>query len=319
MTRWGNSLPLAPVGDHYSTGVQRAGFSEIPRIDVERWRTIRDEARGEAMPLVIAGGVAQSTAVRNWSPRELARRFDITVDAALDLPGGHAPYMDDAEAHAARIPFSELVNRIERGERCYLHQASVENFEGLLDEIDLSDLTAVPPYFVSLWVGNNTRGGLHFDPADNVLAQIYGSKRAVLVAPKYLRALRVLPDVPHKSGLSPEQIESEDDRALSRIERWRTTLDPGDVLYIPRGWWHYLASPDASISINAWHGDVLPVQDWLRVFFRAGPRAWGRITRDFVWYGMLGRPYRQRLFSPPPLGVDLHRMLVKKSELSPGA
>lgn len=317
MTTEEKLLRIAVGGDHSSTVARRAGFYELPRIDVERWREVGDRVRREAMPLVIAGAVAESTAVRDWSPRGLARRFDITLQAALDLPGGRAPYLDEADAHEAEIPFSELVNRIERGESCYLAQAALERFEGLLGEIDLSAIMGVPPQAMNLWVGGQIfGGGLHFDSPDNFLVQIYGRKRAVLVAPKYVRALHVLPDIPEKSGLSAEEIESEGDGPLSRIERWRTTLDPGDALYIPRGWWHHITSPGVSISINAWHGDVLMVKDKLAFIFRVGPRVWGRTARDFVWCGMLRRPYRQRLFAAPPFGVQVARLIIGKNRLS---
>jgi hypothetical protein len=234
-----------------------SGLDEIPRINLARWVRINDQARREAAPLVIAGAVAESTAVREWTPRSLASRFDVEVLAALDLPATRAPYLDSESTHGARITFCELVDRIERGQRCYLAQATLEQFAGLAEEIDLSALTAVPRYGVNLWIGGRTRSGLHFDSADNVIVQIFGSKRAVLVAPKYVRALRILSDVPSKSSLSPHEIESEGDGPLGRIERWRATLEPGDALFIPRGWWHYLASPGASISINHWHGDHL--------------------------------------------------------------
>ncbi|MGX9791808.1 cupin-like domain-containing protein [Mycobacterium sp. MMS18-G62] len=309
----GGQSPRAAVLDAPFRRVSRVAPHELPRIDLARWMEIGERARHEAVPLVIAGAVAESTAVREWSPRGLATRFDTTVPAALDLPGGRAPYMDAEAAHGAQIPFSELIDRIERGERCYLAQASLERFDGLEDELDLSALIAVPRYGVNLWVGGQTRSGLHFDSADNVLVQIYGRKRAVLVAPKHVRALRVLRDVPSKSSLSPDEIESEDDGPLSLVERWRTTLDPGDALYIPRGWWHYLASPGASISVNHWHGDHLSAKDHITAFVLAGPRVWSRTARDFLWCGVLGRPHRQRLFSPPSLGMDLHRRLIRRS------
>ena len=33
---------------------------------------------------------------------------------------------------------------------------------------------------------------------------------------------------------------------------WQVTLDPGDVLFVPKKWWHYVQSLDTSISINTW-------------------------------------------------------------------
>lgn len=299
--------------DTPARSASRRSLRELPRIDLARWMEVNDRARHEAVPLVIGGAVAESTAVREWSPRGLATRFNTKVPAALDLPGGRSPYMDAESAHGVQIPFCELVDRIEQGERCYLAQASLERFDGLEGELDLSALTAVPLYGVNLWVGGHTRSGLHFDSADNVLVQIYGRKRAVLVAPKHVRALRVLRDVPSKSSLSPDEIEADGEGPVSRIERWCATLDPGDALYIPRGWWHYLASPGASISVNHWHGDHLCAKDHVTAFVLAGPRVWSRTTRDFLWCGVLGRPYRQRLFSPPALGVDLHRRLMRRS------
>ena len=203
--------PRAVVLDARSRRAFRGAPRELPRIDLAHWVEVSDRARHEAVPLVIAGAVANSIAVRKWSPRGLATRFDTTVPAALDLPGGRSPYMDAQAAHSAQIPFSELIDRIERGESCYLAQASLERFEGLEGDLDLSALTAVPRYGVNLWVGGQTRSGLHFDSADNVLVQIYGRKCAILVAPKHVRALRVVRDVPSKSSLSPDEIESDRD------------------------------------------------------------------------------------------------------------
>ena len=33
---------------------------------------------------------------------------------------------------------------------------------------------------------------------------------------------------------------------------WQVTLAPGDVLFVPKKWWHYVQSLDTSISINTW-------------------------------------------------------------------
>lgn len=30
------------------------------------------------------------------------------------------------------------------------------------------------------------------------------------------------------------------------------TLNPGEVLFLPHGWWHYVENKETAISINVW-------------------------------------------------------------------
>jgi hypothetical protein len=285
----------------------------LPRLTVENWRELSDRARSEATPLVIDAAFEDSKAVRSWTPRTLADRFrGMQVNVAVDLPENRAPYLDAHRPHGGSMAFEELVARVETGERCYLNQASLERFGDLVAEIDLASISAPPIYAVNMWLGGQTRSGLHYDAADNLVVQIFGTKTATLVAPKYARHLRLMPDNPSKSRLSPSEIEGTTDGTLPDMPRWRGALSPGDALFIPRGWWHYIASGGVSISLNVWHGDRLEFKDYFAGFVRSGPRVWGRTARDFTWCGVLGREYEQRLFSPPPLGVSLHERMRRR-------
>jgi ribosomal protein L16 Arg81 hydroxylase len=40
--------------------------------------------------------------------------------------------------------------------------------------------------------------------------------------------------------------------AFANAKPFDTVLGPGDVLFIPRGWWHYVRSLTPSFSVNFW-------------------------------------------------------------------
>ncbi len=281
--------------------------NDLPRISCARWLEVAERARRESVPILIEGVFSDSEAVRTWSLESFAERFgDLEVPVTVALPEKRSPYLESHNPHGKRMTVDELIKRLREGERCYLNQASLSHFGTLGNEINLS-LIAVPPiYSVNLWIGGRTRSGLHYDSADNFLIQVFGIKHAILVAPTYGRSLRLVRDNPSKSDLSPDEIEGITESCFSQVTKWRSTLRPGDALYIPRGWWHYLASGDLSISMNVWHGDRLEFKQYCIAFLRTGPAVWMRTVRDFALCGALHRPYEQRLFSPPPLGVSLY-------------
>ena len=36
------------------------------------------------------------------------------------------------------------------------------------------------------------------------------------------------------------------------VQCYDIVVGPGDVVYIPKGWWHYISSLSASISVSFW-------------------------------------------------------------------
>lgn len=93
---------------------------------------------------------------------------------------------------------------------------------------------------------------LHTDPYHNLLAQVVGCKYVRLYSPHATPQLR-----PYTEGLTTNSstIDLDDAQAAAQLEGvpfWETLLRPGQVLYIPPGWWHYVKSLAVSFSVSFW-------------------------------------------------------------------
>jgi lysine-specific demethylase 8 len=93
---------------------------------------------------------------------------------------------------------------------------------------------------------------------------------------------------------------------LRRTVLYAGTVGPGDVVFIPRGWWHDIRSRTPSVSLNHWFGEPLRTRDYLSLIIRLGPACWGATVRDFIRCGLLGYESESRFFfTPPPTGKRL--------------
>jgi lysine-specific demethylase 8 len=180
---------------------------------------------------------------------------------------------------------------------------------GLEHDFDFASLSPPDVKAVILWMGASTRSGMHFDYVDNLFAQVHGTKLAILAAPEEARHLHLFPDSHTKSQVAPEHPDLDAHPRFAGATLAQGILGPGDVLFLPRAWWHYFASSASSISLACWHGDPLGPRYDLEVMLRMrSPKAWALLVRDFVSHGLLGRPHPNRLFSPPSTGQMLHHL-----------
>ncbi|KAI9657992.1 MAG: hypothetical protein M1821_002649 [Bathelium mastoideum] len=130
--------------------------------------------------------------------------------------------------------------------------------------------------FMNAWLGpGGTISPLHTDPYHNIFCQVVGFKYIKLYAPDQTPYL--YPHGTDEQGVdmsntsqvdlrlfSPnyeEQNESESRSEPSlhaQYPLFRTAhslecvLGPGDSLYIPKGWWHYVESLSTSFSVSFW-------------------------------------------------------------------
>lgn len=298
----------ANTAETTAAGPTRVPIPRLEGFDPERFAREHDQPR---KPVVITGATGGWPALAEWSPEQFARRFgDLPVRASVELPDTEVPYRFRDVDHRREMTLAEFVQRLGTGERCYLDQADVTRFPGLEEQFDFSLLGARDVRVVSLWLGSGTRSGLHYDYLDNLFAQVYGEKRALLAAPESARLLYPFGDNVTKSQVAPEHPDLDRHARFARAILHEATLGPGDVLFIPQGWWHYFTSPAVSISLACWYGNPLTPGHDARVMMGASAGAWLRLARDFVWHGVLHRPYETRLYSLPPTGKLIYDLLA---------
>lgn len=272
--------------------------------------TFDREYRIPGRPVVFKGAASSWPAVRDWSPEAFASRFgDLEIEPSINLPDTEVPYQFRDGDYRKKMTVRELVALMNAGNRCYVDQVSATRFVGAESDFAFDSLGPDDLKDVVFWMGSHTRSGLHYDYVDNFFAQIHGTKRVVLASPDQARFLHVFIDCHTKSSAAPLHPDLRRTPRLRRATLLDATLEPGDVLYLPKGWWHYFASSESSISLACWHGVPLtPAHDVKVMWSLRSPLAWLRLAWDFVWLGVLGRPYKRRLYSPPPTGRMVYEL-----------
>lgn len=218
-------------------------------------------------PLVVRGAVADQDAVERWKywdhlesvvgnettcHVEVGGNYVQSQRADLQF-GDYLAYLRFYEERHGRSgdvtpPNEELV---------YLAQNDA--FEGLYQDFDIpgccTSLGEGKLYSTMVWIGPyGCVSQLHFDPMDNVLLQFVGSKKVFMYPPE---AHVYAGEDGYQSNTSPINPEQPLDLgkyplAADLPAPSECTLSPGDLLFIPKKWWHYIRTIETSISINCW-------------------------------------------------------------------
>lgn len=162
------------------------------------------------------------------------------------------------------MPFSEYAEMLRNGqakaEDIYLAKADFKDtplsqspsLQALGSKLNLSPVT---DYRMYMGHGGHT-ASLHYDILHGTLCQLYGQKKVILFPPRVTPSLYPFPIWVHlthgmklRCCYSQVDLETQDltkfpdlNRALG--EQKTVTLNAGDVLFIPLGWWHEISTLD---------------------------------------------------------------------------
>lgn len=133
-------------------------------------------------------------------------------------------------------------------------------YVGNLELRELNRLCHWPSYFDKMgpprfWIGPaGTMTPLHCDYDDNIFAQIWGAKRIFLAPPHHDEFLypREANAILFGSPFDPEAPDYERFPLARQAAMVEVRVNPGDMLYIPAGWYHQVRALTFSLSSNRW-------------------------------------------------------------------
>jgi len=210
-------------------------------------------------PLVIGGAMKRWPALKRWTPEYLKRKVG---GAVVEYQGGrtaNARFEMEKERHRRAGPFDAFIDQISQpdaGNDTYLtafnsarNRAALQVLAGDLGELD-GFLTSGADGM--LWIGpGGTFTPLHHDLTNNFIAQVVGRKRLLLAPPSEAGKLHnnrhVFSEIGdlETSGLSLERFPRLEELRLFPVE-----LEPGDILFVPIGWWHQVRALDFSVTLT---------------------------------------------------------------------
>lgn len=141
-----------------------------------------------------------------------------------------------------------------------------ENTDGLppyLGNLELKELNSMchwPTFFDKMgpprfWIGPaGTVTPLHCDYDDNIFAQIWGTKRIFLAPPHHDAFLypKEANAILFGSPFDPEAPDYERYPLARQANLVEVIVQPGDMLYVPAGWYHQVRALSFSLSSNRW-------------------------------------------------------------------
>lgn len=212
-------------------------------------------------PVIHRGGALATPYCRHWSGDYLRGKLDgrkVKVNFCDDgiydfnqkvIRKVEAPFSDALAYFSAEPDVSKSY---------YLQQESIpDTFPELVGDLETPPwiLPTDIVHYTNLWMGGaGCVSPLHFDRSENFLVQVVGRKELTMFSPRDSKYLypSAKEGGSHLSQVNPDSPDLGKFPLFALGKPLRIVLEPGDVLFIPPGWWHHVRSLDMCISINYW-------------------------------------------------------------------
>ena len=252
---------------------QRLGdpSSEVPRRDCVDRETFLRRYVATNTPVIFTDLVPRWPGFKRWSPENFKQRFGhVTLEVAQgrDADSNYDMNTERLTRPMRLAEFVDYVTSVDCSNDAYMVaknrnldkpelQCLFEEMwfpEGWLDAKRVRRSSA-------LWFGpKGTITPLHHDTSNILFCQVSGRKRFHLLSPLQTEladnALHMYAQLDPTSDEGREQ--------LSSLHVKECTLEPGEALFIPAGYWHHVQSLDVSISVAVNSFTFPNTFDWFR-------------------------------------------------------
>jgi hypothetical protein len=211
-------------------------------------------------PVILTGEMAGWPALQRWTPEYLAKTVG---DRPIEYQGGRAAnprFEEEKDVHRRTAPFDAFMALIaEPGNDAYITAYNSERNAAALSVLskDLGRLDKfltreIGPAAGMMWIGPaGTNTSLHHDLTNNLIAQVIGRKRLKIVpaaeAGRLYNQRHVFSDIP---DLDDPALDLARYPRLAGARIHDVTLAPGEIIFIPVGWWHQVKALDFSVTIT---------------------------------------------------------------------
>lgn len=215
-----------------------------------------------SVPVVLKGYAGDWPALRLWSFANLRQQFGqlrITVrgsDQAVQVFFGKVTHLEMTLAQYLEA----ILQPPHGGPRPYfgnvLLSATDAHARALFEQFQFPRLFPQSQTQTRIWIaGRGQQSTIHNDNYENLNAQIVGNKVFTLYPPGEFPKLYAqrINDGLWASPVDPCEPDLERYPRFADLEGIQCVLEPGDLLYIPRFWWHQAAAPRPCVNLNCWH------------------------------------------------------------------
>ncbi len=242
--------------------------------------------------VIFKGLLSDSPGVRSWSVEMFAEKFgDIEVEVSWNRKANSIDHELDRDAYRTKMLLSKFVALIhERAptNEFYIRRLQLGNgaLASLFDDLprNVPFLTIDPdsPELYNFRIGPaGTITHLHHDNDNTLLGQFVGRKKLRLVPSVQLpRMSNFIGEFSSFNLSDADTLEYVRSEAKADVHEY--ILEPGDAVFLPVGWWHYLEALDNSVSVS-FHKLARPEKEvsWRNTFWMSGPGIW-RLPSNLV-------------------------------------